>query len=383
MIPSDIRLEFKALSDFYDTHGITVSFLPTQIAEQFMKYPNNSLRVLCMGGDKLKTIVETNYSLKNYYGPAENTVVATCFTIDKMVDNIPIGTPIANAQVYILDQYLKPLPIGVAGELCISGESLAKGYLNNPEETAAKFIDNPFVPHTKMYRSGDLAKWNSTGQIEFLGRIDHQVKIRGNRVELGEVEQKILTYSGVNNAVVTALENQTGERILSAYLVADTPLNIDEIKLFLGKELPDYMVPPFMQQIETIPLTANGKVNKKALPDPKYSIVDSEMIKPTTPLEHNLAKIWGEILAIDEVGMTDHFFERGGNSLSAATFLGQIHKTLGYNIKLRNFFQTPTLKGVVKAIEQSETSQFVSINPIDEQERYAVFGCTTKDVFII
>ncbi len=372
IIPSEMRLELSELAVFFNQHKISIAFLPTQIAERYLHFENETLNVLFIGGDKIKRFQNTNYLVKNYYGPSENTVVTSCFTIDKAYDNIPIGKPIANNKVYILDQQLQPLPIGVVGELYISGENLAKGYLNNPEETAEKFLSNPFIEGERIYKSGDLAKWDENGTLLFFGRVDDQVKIRGNRVELGEVEKKIMEFPTVENAVVVTVENNEGTLRMSAYLVATDKLEMKDVKTFLAQQLPDYMVPSFIQQLDTIPLNANGKINKKALPDIKGNLSLSSFIKPSSELEIELAKIWCTILEIDQVGVTTSFFEIGGHSLSAATLLGQVHKELGHEIKLRQFFKTPTIAGIIEVIKAGASSKFVAINTVDIQEKYAV-----------
>ncbi|EPS56420.1 amino acid adenylation domain-containing protein, partial [Clostridium botulinum Af84] len=215
---------------------------PTPICQQFMEVDNTSLRVILTGGDKLNNYKEKQISIINNYGPTEATVLTTSYNVKSKVNNIPIGKPMYNQRVYILNNK-KVAPIGVSGELCISGDGLARGYLNNPELTSEKFVDNPFEPGERMYRTGDLARWLPDGNIEFLGRIDNQVKIRGFRIELEEIENRLLEYEGVKEAVVVAKEDKERSKYLCAYIVSNNKIDRNELKNYLLKDLPEYMIP--------------------------------------------------------------------------------------------------------------------------------------------
>ncbi|MGB7606261.1 MAG: condensation domain-containing protein, partial [Lutisporaceae bacterium] len=289
----------------------------------------------------------------NNYGPTENTVVTTSFVVDKEYDNIPIGKPIANTQIYIIDKENKLQPIGVPGELCIAGESLARGYINNPELTAEKFIENPFVKDQRLYKTGDLARWLPDGNIEFLGRIDNQVKIRGYRIELGEIEARILSYEGIEEAIVIAREDKNNNKYLCGYIVAAGEEIVTELKDYLAKELPEYMIPAYFIQLDRLPLTANGKVDGKALPEPDGSInAVVEYAAPTNEIEEILATIWQEVLGIEKVGLNDNFFSLGGDSIKAIQVTSRLYQ---YNMKLdiKQIFQNQTINKISKYIEFS------------------------------
>ncbi|MDI3411489.1 amino acid adenylation domain-containing protein [Bacillus sonorensis] len=216
----ETRLDVEKLNRYFHEHHISICFLPTQVCEQFIALDNHSLRILLTGGDKLNIYKEKNYQIVNNYGPTENTVVSTSFTIDKTYQNIPIGKPIDNVQAFILNQDNKLCPLGAVGELCIGGEGLARGYLHRPELTAEKFIPHPFTPGERMYRTGDLAKILPDGNIQFLGRVDQQVKIRGYRIEPGEIESRLLEHTDIDEAAVIAREDGDHDSYLCAYVAA-------------------------------------------------------------------------------------------------------------------------------------------------------------------
>ena len=309
IVPTEIRLEFKQLIKFFEKEQVSVAFLPTQVVENVMLYDCKSLRVLFTGGDKLKQYSKTTYTIKNQYGPSENTVATTNFDLDKEHDNIPIGQPAANTQVYILNDSLQLLPVGVPGEIYIGGNSLAKGYLNNPEETAKQFISNPFIKGERLYRSGDLGQWLNTGDLIFLGRKDNQVKIRGHRIELGEIEHHLLTYNQVLEAVVIPVINSNERQTLEAYFVAEETIESNVIKSFLAERLPEFMIPAVMTQIKQMPINANGKIDIQALSQFKQtSNVPAKRELPSSQLEQQIAKLWAEVLGVETIGITDNFF---------------------------------------------------------------------------
>ncbi|MED4404262.1 amino acid adenylation domain-containing protein, partial [Metabacillus fastidiosus] len=221
VLNADIRLDMEKLNEYMNQQGITVATLPYKVGEQFIQQENHSLRMLISGGEQLNLKTDTSYQLVNAYGPTENTGVTTSYLVDQKGHNIPIGKPIYNTEIYIVNQDNRLCPIGVAGELCVSGEGVARGYLNNPELTAEKFVSNPFVPGERMYRTGDLARWLPDGTIEFIGRIDHQVKLRGYRIELGEIERNLLKHSEIKEAVVIAREDTDQHTYLCGYIVSE------------------------------------------------------------------------------------------------------------------------------------------------------------------
>ncbi len=370
IIDEEIKLDLEKLNEYYDENKITISFLPTQISEQFIKLDNQSLRYLQAAGDKLRYFEGKNYKVVNNYGPTENTVVTTSFIVDKEYDNIPIGKPIANTQIYIINKENKLQPIGIPGELCIAGESLAKGYLNREELTAEKFIENPFEEGQRLYKTGDLARWLSDGNIEFLGRIDNQVKIRGYRIELGEIESQLLKYEGIREAIVIAKEAEEN-KYLCSYITGDREFTVSELREHLSKELPEYMIPAYFIKLNTLPLTANGKVDRKALPEPDGSIArGAEYVAPSNEIEEKLVGIWGEVLGIETIGINDNFFELGGHSLKAINVIAKTYKALNVELPLRELFKTPTIKGLAGYIKASEQGIYSSIEKVEEKEYY-------------
>jgi non-ribosomal peptide synthetase component F/acyl carrier protein len=292
--------------------------------------------------------------LVNAYGPTETTVWATFGPWNGEGDSVPIGRPIANTRVYVLDQGLEPTPIGVAGELYIAGDGLARGYLNRPGLTAERFMACPFgTAGSRMYRTGDLARWRADGELEFLGRIDHQVKIRGHRIELGEVEAALLGHPGVAQAVAIVREDEPGDKRLVAYVVAagDEAPDVGGLRAHLKQSLPDYMIPQAIVGLEALPLTPNGKIDRKALPVPEGRPEGLDYVAPRTPVEETLAGIWAEVLKIDRVGVHDNFFELGGHSLLATRVTALVRERLGVELPIRDLFRTPGLGELAGQVE--------------------------------
>ncbi|OMF83729.1 hypothetical protein BK144_31315, partial [Paenibacillus sp. FSL R7-0273] len=253
-------------------------------------------------------------TLHNLYGPTEATVDVTYYDSASTFAEtaVPIGKPIANTQLYIVNENRQLQPVGVAGELCIAGDGLARGYLNNPELTAEKFVANPFEPGTRMYRTGDLARWLPDGNLEYLGRIDHQVKIRGYRIECGEIEARLLAHASIREAVVLAREDGQGQAYLCAYLVSEKAVPVTELRAHLAEQLPDYMIPSYFVELEGIPLNTNGKVDRRALPVPEAAHTGSVYEAPGTPAQLQLAEIWQDVLGAEQVGIHDNFFVLAG-----------------------------------------------------------------------
>ena len=307
------------------------------------------LKTFC-GGEALARdiadgLVERSASSWNMYGPTETTIWSTMSPIERGPGTVSIGRPIANTQVYIVDKVFQPVPIGVAGELCIGGEGLARGYLGRTDLTAERFIVNPFVqePGGRLYRTGDLARYRREGDIEFLGRMDHQVKIRGFRIELGEIESVLGQHPEVDQAIVVAQEERSGERRLVAYVVGSAKLSGPVLRKYLREKLPDYMVPSVFVRIEQAPLTPNGKLDRRALPEPD---VDTEGVASTGPrdaLEDILCGIWAEVLRREQVGINQNFFELGGHSLLATRVISRIRDLLELEVPLRVLFEGPTV----------------------------------------
>ena len=300
-------------------------------------------------------------TFSNHYGPSEAHVV-TSYTFGNDTsawpDHPPIGKPISNNRMYILDDTLEPVPVGVTGDLYIGGISLVRGYLNRPKLTKEKFLDDPFIKGETIYNTGDLARYLENGDIEFLGRADSQIKLRGYRIELGEIENVISEYEGIKNTAVIAKEFSNGEKKLFAYIViSDKNINTDEIKdkliSFLKTKIPEYMIPHDFIFIDTMPLTGTGKVNLKALPEPELSKTGGgdNYVVPNDPLELQLVNIWEKVLGIKNIGIRDNFFELGGHSLLAMRVFGYIEKLTGKKLALSTLFSSPTIEQLANILK--------------------------------
>jgi amino acid adenylation domain-containing protein len=331
---------------------------------------NRQFKILC-GGEALPTDLVAGLlarcgSLWNMYGPTETTIWSTLSQITTQDAPITIGHPIANTQVYVLDAYQQPVPVGRSGELHIGGDGLARGYLNRPELTAEKFIRNPFDAHedTRLYRTGDLVRFLADGQIEFLGRIDHQVKLRGFRIELGEIETVLSLHNAVRQAVVVAREDTPGDKRLVAYLTfKGSPVpSTSELRAFLHERLPEYMIPALFIPLETFPLTPNGKVDRRALPAPETTRPDlvTSYIAPRSEIEQGLAAIWQQALKVEKVGVNDNFFELGGHSLLIVQVHHQILQAFQTDITIAQMFQYPTIQTLSQYLGRSE-------NPVSDK----------------
>ncbi|NUQ65792.1 MAG: amino acid adenylation domain-containing protein [Pirellulales bacterium] len=298
-------------------------------------------------------------SLWNLYGPTETTIWSTVGEVTPGFDRITIGRPIANTQVYLLDEHLQPVPVGVPGELCIGGEGLARGYRNRADLTAERFVPNPFGGKPgRIYRTGDLARWLPDGCIECLGRMDHQVKVRGFRIELGEIEAALITHPGVRQAVVVARLDRHGQNRLAGYVLpeAGRSLSIESLRDHLRPRLPDYMIPSALVLLDAFPLTPNGKVDREALPLPDTTRPDlkQEYVAPRTPTEALLARIWTEVLGLKEVGIHDNFFSLGGHSLLATQVVSRVRAQCQLDVPLRELFEEPTIAALAAAIDRAQ-----------------------------
>jgi amino acid adenylation domain-containing protein len=295
-------------------------------------------------------------SLWNMYGPTETTIWSAASRVSGG-GAVCIAGPIANTQFYIVDKFLQPVPIGIAGELCIGGDGVARGFLNRPELTSEKFTANPFGGGGggRLYRTGDLARYRADGAIEFLGRMDQQVKLRGFRIELGEIEAAMGQHPQSRQVVVSVREDAPGDPVLVAYVAAnsDQAPSPAEWRDWLRPKLPEYMVPSFYVTLETLPLTPNGKVNRKALPEPERArpVHRNGFAAPRTALEKKLAVSWAEVLGAGSVGIDDNFFELGGHSLLGARLISRIRQALQIELPLRSLFEFPTIAGLAECIE--------------------------------
>ena len=335
---------------------------------------NRRLKILC-GGEALdrelaNQLLKKCAALWNLYGPTETTIWSAAYKVDSGSDfksesetgAVPIGRPIANTQLYLLDRHLQPVPVGVTGELHIGGDGLARGYLNRPELTAEKFIGNPFIGDSearfsnRLYKTGDLARYLPDGSIDFLGRNDYQVKIRGFRIELGEIEAALALHPSVQRAVVLAREDASGGKRLVAYIVPKSgeKVPIDGLRNLLREKLPAHMVPAFFVVMEKLPLTPNGKIDRKALPSPEHAAVGTGFLAPRDPLEQTLAQIWSKVLKVKRIGIRDNFFELGGHSLLAVRIMAEIERLLKRSLPLATFLQAPTIGELADVLRKKD-----------------------------
>ncbi len=371
------------------THFICVPSLYSTLLECISKEEAQSLRLVSLGGEKVTTKIlekseklSSDITIVNEYGPTENSVVSTFCAGLKSDERITIGRPIPNTEVYIVDEELQLVPIGVPGEICVGGVGLARGYLNRPDLTKEKFVPTPFNPDTMIYRTGDLGRWLSNGQIEFIGRKDYQVKIRGYRIELGEIENQLLKHSAIKEVVVLDHEDNENTKYLTAYFVSDQKLQLNHLREELSEVLPEYMIPAYFMQLEELPLTSNGKINRKALPKLDLSKNEREYVAPRNRIEEKLAEIWSGILNIDRIGIEDNFFELGGHSLKATTMVGRVFKELNLILPLREVFKTPTIKGIAKYLQKGVEGKYSAIEPVKEQDYYPV-SSAQKRMFLL
>jgi natural product biosynthesis luciferase-like monooxygenase protein/amino acid adenylation domain-containing protein len=369
--------EHRLFSAYLRQKAVTVVTLPPSYLQVLDETDLAGLKVLITAGQEADRTVALRYSqflrYYNAYGPTENSVCATIYQVkpaDRFPGSVPIGKPIANTQIYILDNYLQLLPAGVPGEIYISGEGLAKGYLNNESLTAEKFIPHPFNPGARIYRTGDIGRWSTNGNVVFLGRKDQQVKIRGYRIELEEIQHVLLRHHRIEEAVVQMWPEANGNgSYLAAYVVAGESLDPHSLHDFLATTLPEYMIPAAFVQLPALPLTHNGKIDRKALPDPATTNGEG-YTPPANTLEVQLVAMWEELLGRTPVGIHDNFFSLGGHSLKAMQLLSRIRKDLQVKITLNDLFAYTTVHTQGVFISTAEKDAFSSIPLVEVQESY-------------
>jgi len=430
------RIDPPAMKEWLIKNEITISFQPTMMVERLLKeeWPEKgvALKALRAAGDKLTSYPQRPYPfhLYNLYGPTEDTVWTTWAEVAVKQDNENgkepvIGRPTANKRIYIIGADNRLQPIGAPGELCIAGHGLARGYLNRPELTADKFDQDiqdfqdeiekaegfhhsSFIEpthHSALYRTGDLARWLPEGNLEFLGRVDHQVKIRGFRIELGEIENQLLKHEMIRESAVIIREDKSGDKYLCAYIAAEPPRRdfqkgvqaagseydilltsegASVLKDYLSHRVPEYMIPSFFVFLEEIPLTPNGKVDRKALPEPGLVEPGKDYTPPRDELEERLLEIWAEVLGLekDTIGIDSNFFESGGHSLKATILSSRIHKELHVKLPLEDIFKRPSIRGLAENVRGSAEAVFISIPPVEKKEYYKLSPAQQRLYFL-
>ncbi|MFB2976514.1 amino acid adenylation domain-containing protein [Microseira sp. BLCC-F43] len=392
ILSQECASDSAAFAEYCRQHPIDcLKIVPSHISALLNSSPESSIlprQRLILGGETASwKLIEQirqlspNCTIFNHYGPTEATVGVTTFTVKNeshsWAKTVPLGRPIANTQLYVLDSHLQPVPIGCPGELYIGGASLARGYLNQPELTAEKFIPHPFNDETnaKLYKTGDLVRYLPDGNLEFIGRIDNQVKIRGFRIELGEIEAALRQHPAVREVVVLAREDETENKRLVAYIVpaekAVEKTNYNNLRLFLREKLPEYMVPSAFVMLKSLPLTPNGKVDRVALPecDRAQQELERTFVAPRTPVEEILAGIWAKILGLEQVSIHDNFFDLGGHSLLATQVISRMRETFKVELPLRCLFESPTVAELAQQIVSSNQIEQALSSQIQRSSR--------------
>jgi len=358
VIPEEMRLDLPGLRDYFDRNNINMSFITTQLGRQFAEsMSSRGLRALSVGGETLVPLnPPKDYTFYNVYGPTECTVLVTSFLVDKLYDRVPIGCAINNTSLYVVDKHNGLAPVGVAGELCIAGRQVAKGYLNRPDITEEKFVKNPFSDdpdYSVMYRTGDVVRFLPDGNIDFAGRRDFQIKIRGFRVELTEIEERIRAFPAVKDAAVVAADAPGGGKCAVAYIVGNSPIDIEELNRFIEEVLPPYMVPAAVMQLDAIPLNQNGKVDRRKLPAPVFSAANEEnkdAARPLNDLELQIFQMAAGVLGHETFGLTTNLLRAGLTSLSCIKLAAKLDEKFGISPAVRDIMKNPTLLGIENAM---------------------------------
>ncbi|MBC8757078.1 amino acid adenylation domain-containing protein [Kordia sp. YSTF-M3] len=367
---------FDSLFDWIHEKEIDQVFLPT-VACKFLKESgkevNPRIKILT-GGDTLGTFDKVPFALYNNYGPTEAVVVSTVFKVDQKFEDrdVPIGKPIKNKETYVLDKHMNPMPVGFEGELYIGGAGIARGYINNEELTKTTFIPNPFG-EGRLYKTGDVVKWLADGNIEFIGRNDAQVNIRGLRIELGEIESNLGMHPLILQALVTVFTVQEDEYLI-AYFMSDEVLEKNDLKEYLRDFLPAFMIPEYFIQVEKFPLTLNGKIDKRALPKPT-EVSSAKYVAPTNESEAQMVEIWKEILEREEIGIEDNFFDIGGHSMKALQMVSRINAEMDLRINLGNVISAPFIKDLVELSSnyQGDFNNIITLTDVLEEQEDVFF----------
>ncbi|WP_026342151.1 non-ribosomal peptide synthetase [Paenibacillus fonticola] len=374
-------LEPKSLIEELQEKGVTIVSCSPLLLQELNRIPPSDYyaRLYISGGDVLKKSYYNNLigfsEIYNTYGPTETTVCATYYRCsgNEEVEHIPIGKPIPHKQVLIMNHRGQLQPIGVPGEICISGAGTGAGYMNLPKLTGEKFVDHPYDNDEKLYRSGDRGVWLPDGNIEFLGRMDHQVKIRGYRIETGEIERLLTEHDNVEDALVLAVQVSTGELALSAYYSAALPVSVSELRSYLARLLPDYMIPAYFVKLNQFPTNVNGKVDRKSLPNPLDSLTRERAFEPPIgKVERQIAELWEQVLEVAEIGRGESFFELGGHSLKATVLISRINQLFGSSLSIREVFRHPTIEQLARRVRAADKAGYQSITAAPYADSYPV-----------
>ncbi|WP_374019699.1 condensation domain-containing protein, partial [Paenibacillus thiaminolyticus] len=358
---------------FLNKHQIHLAqFVPATLQELLADQPDQapSLRAVLCGGDRLDPVVAEmvlaqGYKLYNHYGPTEATVDATRYACIRGGKAL-LGRPVEGAEILVLDRHGKLAPIGVPGELCIAGTGLARGYLNRPELTAEKFVPHPYKPGERMYRTGDEARWLPDGNLEYLGRLDQQVKVRGYRIEPGEVSHRLLQHPVVREALVTAEREEGGHAYLCAYLVTERECTATELRAHLACSMPEYMIPSYFVRLGQFPLLPNGKIDLKALPDLDRDIAGTEYARPENVVQAILTEVWQEVLAVQRIGIFDSFFDYGGDSIKAIQIAARLNRH-SLKLEIKDLFLHPTIEQLSPLVKRRES--WIDQSPVEGRVR--------------
>ncbi|MDW3192235.1 MAG: amino acid adenylation domain-containing protein [Cytophagales bacterium] len=391
----DIFLDLPALDSLISGQAVDSFFLTTALFNALVDAELGSLKrlkYLLFGGEQVSVPHVSKFkalfpdvNIHHVYGPTENTTFSTWFEISEVSDNdvtIPIGSGISNSTCFVLDAHQKLVPKGVRGELYLGGDGVSRGYLNNTSLTDRKFIDNPYRPGDRLYKTGDMVRWTDEGQIAFIGRVDDQLKIRGFRIELGEIKSQLLGHGSVLESEVVVIDHE-GDKVLAAYFTTKEDLTIDSLRSFMSKQLPDYMIPAHFKQLDEFPLTANGKVNKKALP--KISVQCTEdYVAPDTVIEIQLAELWSEVLKIEKekIGVNQSFFDLGGHSLKAMALCNKVSKDLAVRLPVKDLFLHQDIRSLASHIEGLSSDNHVAISSAPEKPYYVTSSAQQRLHFL-
>ncbi|WP_155742222.1 non-ribosomal peptide synthetase, partial [Paenibacillus polymyxa] len=383
--PKDDRIDPSRLYGWIHDYQITVFESTPALIVPFMQHVHeqgldmSNMELLITSSDScsvtdyrvLQERFGADIRMINSYGVTEAAIDSSFYDeeLSKLPSSghVPIGQAWLNARFYIVDSQLNPVPIGVLGELCIGGAGVARGYLNRADLTAEKFVANPYVPGERLYRTGDLARWMPDGNVDFIGRMDYQVKIRGYRIELGEIETAIQRVPGVRQAVVIDRKDERGHKYLCGYITGESELRMEEVQTELEAGLPAHMVPARLMRLETIPLTSNGKIDRKALPEPEGSIhTGAAYVAPRTQVEQVLAAVWAGVLGVEAVGTQDNFFELGGDSIKALQVSSRLLQA-GYRLNMKDLFSNPTVAALSPLLrtDGKMASQEEAVGPVE------------------